>query len=418
MIDQIVEKYTNFILNLNPSKSWKITRFFLHWITLPIKLILMGFWSIYLHIYMLRWKNRPIESKMSFEERKQAFLKIYNNLPIYKTNDIQLHVNRVPYDAEITGDNHNDDHQLARHGVYGFLLSKLHKRTPQVDKAIGLHFTDNDTNIARGFKIDSTGKITHNPYDVSGDQLISLTLYMLDDHSRETRDKFIKMVEQIIDNDYALKSVDGLKKSKVSMWQPGLEPVGAQALTILSALKVAGNLGSAKAKKEYRKLMWLYGYGLLSLIPTTWSLQNRNYSNDNNCISAAHVMCKQSHGLAKLYWFMIMLYVWSLSYKWCNGYYTGLVQDIYPIFSKKYIKRCKDYLYEEVPNDYSKSVFWRKWIDGKIYPVKFNEMSSGEFWPDEVHQSRKVDQLTKSGLGWVATAIMIDQKEAREFIKN
>jgi len=415
MIDKLVGKYTKFILNLTPSNSWIIARFFLHWFSLPIKLILMGLWSIGMHIYMFQWKKRSIESQMSPEERKQSFLKIYNNLPIYRNLDLQLHVNRVPYEEPCNGSNHNDDHQAARHGTYSFLMSRLHLRNTGIDSALRLHYVDNT--ILRGYKFDQSG-IVGNFYDCSGDQLVGLTLAMLDDCSENLRNKFINSVEQIIDNDYSLKSADGTRKSSSANWQPGLETVGAQALTILCALKVAAKFGSKKSKKAYNKLLWLYGYGLLSLIPTTFSLSNRNYSNDHNCIVSAYILAKQSWGFKRFYWFMVMLYCWSLSYKWCNGYFTGLVQDIYPIFTKKYIQRCKDYLYEEIPNDYAKSIYWHKWEDGKVYPVKFNDMNQGEFHCDEPHQVRKNDQLTKSGLGWLAHAIMIDPKEAKEFFKS
>ena len=178
---------------------------------------------------------------------------------------------------------------------------------------------------------------------------------------------------------------------------------------------MASKLGSKKANKAYNKLIYLYGYGLLSLIPTTFSVEKRNYSNDHNCLVAAYILAQQSTGLSKLYWFCIMLYVWSLSYKWCNGYFTGMIMDICPIFTKKYVQRCKDYLYEETPNDYAKSIYWNPWNDCKLYPMKINEMNQGEFLADEVHQKRYNDRLTKSGLGLMAYAIMLDPKETREF---
>ena len=370
-----------------------------------------------MHLYMLKWKKRSISSSMTKEERKQAFLKVYNSLPIFENDELKLYVNRVPNDAQITGDNHNDDHQAARHGTYAFLLSRLYLRDIKADTALRRHFFQ--MQAYRGFKVDPTTTIkTYNPYNVSGDQLIGLTLAMLDDVSEKLRIDFINTVEQIVDNDWASKSVDQLTKSHVAMWQPGLETVGAQALTILSILKMASKFGSAKAKKAYNKLLYMYGYGLLSLIPTTFSIKNRNYSNDHNCIISAYILAKLSTGMSKLYWTMIMLYCWSLSYKWLNGYFTGIIMDVCPIFTKKYVQKCKDYLYEEVPNTYAKSIYWNPWIDQGVYPIKFNDMNQGEFWPDEVHQARGNDQLTKSGLGWLAAAIMIDQEEAKEFLEK
>lgn len=412
-------KYVQFYRQLSPPTWWKALRFVLHWLTLPIKLLVIGGWSVYLHIYMFFfWKKRKLSDLPHKAYRKTIFLELFKHLPVFKSDLIELYVNRVPIFEPITGKNHNTDHQAARHGTYSFLMSLLHKRTPQIDTALRMHL-QKSFGICRGYKQGEGGQLEFNGDNTSGDQLLGLALGMLHCNDPMTQEEYELALLGIINNDYAIKSEDGLSKSAHGMWQPGLETVGAQALTILAALRIGCLLKLPSAKTHYKKLMWKYGYGLLSLFPTTWSFKNRNYSNDHNCIVGAYILAKTSKGLAKWYWTFVALYVWSLSYKWYNGYYTGLIRDIHPkLISDKYVEECQKYMYEEPPLNFAKSVYWHPWVDAKTYPVKFNDMNQGEFFPDEVQQERHdTSVLTRSGLGWLASVVMLDPKEAWEFLQ-
>jgi hypothetical protein len=113
-----------------------------------------------------------------------------------------------------------------------------------------------------------------------------------------------------------------------------------------------------------------------------------------------------------------MLFIWSLSYKWYNPYFTGLIRDVAPwAIPQSYADKCKAYLYEELPITYEKG--WGIEVDPEEFPVPFNKLDQGEFWPDM--QQKVVKQFcfkSLSGLGWFAAAAMIDLEEAKEFMNE
>src|SRR5690606_39758278 len=77
------------------------------------------------------------------------------------------------------------------------------------------------------------------------------------------------------------------------MFHPGLECTGSSAITLLAALKVGSKILKSKTHKEtYNKLFWKYGYGFLSLFPTTFIPSKRGYFNDHNCMVAAYILAK------------------------------------------------------------------------------------------------------------------------------
>jgi hypothetical protein len=213
-------------------------------------------------------------------------------------------------------------------------------------------------------------------------------------------------------------------KSIRGMWQPGLETVGAQALTILAALRIGDKIiGASYAKKEYRRLLFKFGYGLLSLFPTAFAKSQRGYFNDHNCITCLYILSSLAETkLGRLFWKIPMLYVWMLSRTWYNGYFTGLLEKAHPgTVSQEYLDKCKAYLYEEKPLSYSYAQ--SACYPAKEYPVKFNDMSQDEFYPDMPHELLVpdiIDDETKrqvlsgiekyrSGLGWLACAVMLEK---------
>jgi hypothetical protein len=212
------------------------------------------------------------------------------------------------------------------------------------------------------------------------------------------------------ENNYRIEKVP--MKSSRGMWQPGLETVGAQALTILAALRVAEvKSGNREAGKAYRKLLWKYGYGLLSIFPTAYTDNQRGYFNDHNCLIALYVLSKTSKSkLGKLFWKIPMLYVWSLSKHWYNAYFTGLVKDCYPeSVPKSYIDKCVAYLYEQEPNTFSYADLEKE--PTKDIPVSYNNINADEFSPDiraDVINHQLTNLKIKSGLGFIAAAIMLE----------
>ncbi len=249
----------HWLLNTKPSTIWKITRFFLHWLTLPIK-ILLGLFA----------KGSPI-------------------LPTIDT-------------------------QCLRYGIHTFLSAKRGKADKNVIDGLG-KFILGDY-LACGV-INEQGSVKYNTKRVSGDMLCGLTLGINSVKDEVIQDKYEQLIASIIKNDYSLKEFDGPMDSKTGIlseiykerleeagfdkfalnmksngasWSPGIEINGKKALIILAALR----LSSVKnrdplADKHYRKLLWRYGYGLLSIA----------HNDDSICEMARYVLIKN----AKYKWF-------------------------------------------------------------------------------------------------------------------
>lgn len=436
-MNKLFKKYMEMILETKPTKTWQVIRFVLHWLTLPIKVIAIGSLGMYQIISKkLTIKDRKSTGTLKLENiQKPYFKKVFDRLPIFHTTELKLYTNRVPYYAVPNGSNHNSDHQCSRHSTFAFLLSKLGLRDDAVDKATWMHMQGKW--LARGYYWGPDG-LHYNAKTTSGDMLCGLNLAVLVTQNDAVKERFDQLVHHIIENDYSLlegQSPDSdsvaydlyqqkLKaagyapekiemKSERGMWQPGLETVGAQALTVLAALRIADKkLRSKEANKHYRKLLWKYGYGLLSLAPTAYIDKKRGYFNDHNCLIALYVLSQLSDNrLGKLFWKLPMLYVWSLSKHWYNGYFTGLLNEAHPgTVSEAYLQRCKDYLYEEEPRTFGYAE--REESVVSQVPVTYNRLPEDEFSPDIPHNeyvtSGREEMKIKTGLGFIACAIMLE----------
>jgi hypothetical protein len=438
-MDKILKLYNELILKAIPTNNWIRIRFILHWLTLPLKIILIGSLGIFQIISKKFKRPRELTNKElpTYGLKVKYFNEALNELPILKTLELECYVNRVPYFSYPNGYNHNPDHQCSRHSTYYFLMKKLGLNNEKMEIPLSM-FMQNKW-LARGFSWNPyENNIDYNVKSTSGDMLCGLNLaIMSQEHPSE---KFDQLITNIIENDYALLEgaspekddygydlynkllkesgyrMESVKmKSARGMWQPGLETVGAQALTILSALRLAEvKNGNREAGKEYRKLLFKYGYGLLSLFPTAYIDSKRGYFNDHNCLIALYVLSKCSKTkLGKLFWKIPMLYVWMLSKHWYNGYFTGLVKDCYPeSVDQKYIDECIKYLYDQKPRTYVYAE--RTEIKSKDEPVTYNLNVHDEFSPD-VRYDMMISNVNengdkyKTGLGFIANAIMLEK---------
>lgn len=407
-MEKLIEQYNQYILNLKPSKTWKVTRFILHWLTLPLKLITiggLGTFQILSNLKNYRKNDMPIPGA---NRKKEFFRHVFNQLPVFEG----LYMNRVPlHIGAPDGTNQNTDHQCSRQGTYTFVMRKLGLLEDKSERALAKHIQG--AMLYRGYKrhfLD--GDIIVNDINVSGDMLCGLSLGMVDSKYDELNRKHVNLMECVINNDYALLEGRADKKSDRGMWQPGLETVGAQALTLLASLRLAEKNGSVKCGKEYKKMLYMYGYGLLSLFPTAYIDKQRGYFNDHNCLMALYVLSKHSSSVfGRIFWGIPMVYTWLLSRHWYNGYFTGLLRDCYPnLVSEKYIEKCQAYLYAELPRTWT-----AEGVDtsnGDIQP-SYNEQYEDEFFPD-VKQTLKFGQFDPKlkcwgGLGFVATAVMLEK---------
>lgn len=435
-MNKLIKWYTELILETKPTKTWKTIRFCLHWLTLPLKLIAIGGLGTY-QIITKKLTVKPRQLSHSNEtDRYSYFKQVFDRLPIYHTNELKLYTNRVPYYSVPNGSNHNPDHQCSRHSTFAFLLNRMGIHDEAVDKATWMHMQGKW--LVRGYNYGYDG-LNFNAQTTSGDMLCGLNLAVLSTKNAMVEEKFDQLVQHIIENDWALlegASPDSdsnaydlyqaklkaaglapekvLMKSERGMWQPGLETVGAQALTVLAALRIADKkLRSRDAAKAYKKLIWKYGYGLLSLAPTAYIDSKRGYFNDHNCLIALYVLSKLSDSrLGRLFWKIPMVFVWALSKHWYNGYFTGLLEDAHPnTVSPEYIQKCKDYLYEEQPRTFGYSQ--RQYVVSKDEPVNYNYLPEDEFSPDIPHNemitSGEEEHKIKTGLGFIASAVMLEK---------
>jgi hypothetical protein len=300
--------------------------------------------------------------------------------------------------------------------------------------------------LARGYMYTPNAEFIYNIGTTSGDMLCGLNLAVLTSNEVPTVDAYELLVKNIIDNDYALLEgkcpekddllhdlwkkeykASGQRfekvriKSERGMRQPGLETVGAQALTILSALKLSYfKSKDQEAKREYNRLFYNYGYGLLSLFPTAYIDSRRGYFNDHNCIIALYVLLKTAESkFEKWLYKKAMMYVWRLSKHWYNGYFTGLLLDACPELLKKeeyqnHLRKCLLYLQESEP--YAMSLLnkpvehSRKTLEPNETPPKIYTMSEDEFYPDIQHDvamnTKNGGAYYRTGLGYYASYVM------------
>lgn len=427
-MEKLKTKYNEYILTVNPSKSWKALRFLLHWISIPVKLIRNGFVGTSQMIANRKAKIRkPLANGVPpLQTRQHYFRKIFNALPLLKTTEMNTYVTQVPYYSIPNGYNHNPKMQCVTHSTYYFLMSKLGLQNEKMEVATRMLMQGKW--LCNGFiKNPYNPTVDYNVRSVGANQLIGLNLAIMSQGSPS--EEFDVLITSILEHDYSLleyELVDGdpgyelykkllksnsyrpekvLMKSHAGMFQPGLELNGTNALAILAALRVAQvKNGNREAGKVYRKLLWQYGYGLLSMIPTT--------STDSSALVALYTLSKLSKSkLGKLFWKIPMLFTWALSKHWFNSYYTGLVKECYPgTISKEYVDQCLTYLYEMEPKEYS-------YINGE--PVEVIEVPASQFLLNASDFSPDVRQdicivenensvKIKTGLGFIACAIMLE----------
>lgn len=443
----MLKYYFKLITNTSPGPVWKTIRFFLHWASLPLKLILIGGIGLFkIAQKSLVAKKRPSKGPVDLETKRKYFKKIWDALPVYSSNTLSFYTNRVPYYSYPNATNHNTDHQCSRHGIFSFLLSRLKLQSDKVDKGTRMFMSGHF--LSRGYFYHPVEQHwMYNTQSISGDMLLGLNMAVLNSNDDFILEKFDQLVDGIIENDYGLReaqtpyendiTLDIWKealakvkdpslvkmKSGRAIWAPGLETAGAQALTILATLRLAEKkTGNANAKKHYRKLLYKYGYGLLSLFPTTYLDFQRGYFNEHNCMNALYILSKLSDNkFGKIFWRLAMTYVWALSKHWYNPYHTGLMMDAHPgSIKEEYRQECENLLYTEEPRDYGYLTANTKFDD--LEPVPYNHLYEDEYSPEDPQNRRIViadeKNKIKTGLGFLACAIMIEKNPGVLIEKN
>jgi hypothetical protein len=122
-----------------------------------------------------------------------------------------------------------------------------------------------------------------------------------------------------------------------------------------------------------------------------------------------------------------MVYVFLLSYRWRNGYFTGLLLDVAPYLRpilKHHTQQCINYLYEANPIPYSRDRGIELAVEKEL-PVKFNDTNQGEFSYDHEQKyftNKMGEEIIQtdnchSGLGWFAACVMLEPNFVKDTLK-
>lgn len=358
-----MDKYYRLVLSTTPSKTWKAIRFVIHWITIPVKLLLnLSFGVPKILVNFVINKSELSVQDYYDEDKKEDVQQLLRFLPVLNGDESDLYVSGVPSNRNPDGSNHETKDQCTKQGLYVFIKRKLNLDISDAENALSMHIQRRY--LIRGFKKNPAGETIYNIQNVSADTLSGLNLGMLNTTNGGLRDKYYELIHSIIDNDYALLAHDrpstndpGYKiymekykesaeqpwlirmKSSQGCFEPGLSTSGMTALTLLASLRIGDKIvGAQDAKKEYKKMLWTYGYGLLGL-----------FSNDDRNLVSLYILSKLADSkFGKLFWKIPMVYVWLLGRNGYNGYYTGLVNDAYPgIVNDSYLQDCQNLLYDK-----------------------------------------------------------------------
>jgi hypothetical protein len=210
--------------------------------------------------------------------------------------------------------------------------------------------------------------------------------------------------------------------SHIANFKPGAQksdtpiPVGAQTVCYLAALKVGIDALQRKPpgkvrdfmlqemKKKYWIRFWLYGAFIDVMMPTAGIWFKRGYNNDNVVIQALYVCHKYEGPINRLFYKIGIIWVWSLSWPWLNGFFTGLLDETTGLVPRFYLHKCQRYAnsFKNVVN--SKKVTKRK--TAWSWPVETDSTNVGEFFPDEDQERQKFgrDQY-QSTLGQLANMV-------------
>lgn len=413
MLNSALNKIIDWHRKLNPPTWWKTVRFAIHWMTLPLKVMIIGSLGLAMIIRNCFIKrNKGVTDHHSPDDETRYVVEFWKKKPLIRYGTRILHVLRVPAGEEPTGKNHNTDHQLARHGVL-VAINQIDGNCPQGEiSAMYDHIVRDDGQLLRGYHVDDNGdRLNSNDVDVSGDMLVGL-IFGSTHCSSETQYQ-ISLIntlgQHLLVNDYAIKS--GNKKSDVAMWEPGIFTVGAQAVTILAALRFCyRKTHNLEFLKRYLWLFYFCGYGLLSLFPTAFLPSRRGYNNDNVVIQALYSLIKNTDSsLERFVYKFAILYTWLLSFPYYNGFFTGLVHDVTGLIPRVYRQRCLNYLTVDGWSAYSRSG-WSETSIMKSLPLPPQLRNNGEFGPvDEDQETGRLGGFDEyvSVLGWLSSYTLI-----------
>lgn len=376
----------------------------LTWLLMPVKILaLLLLWTVQQarNFYVPknpRYWNQTTDPYTD-TDLAEAAARLYGRAPVHVEDYINLYALRISPGIKPTGFNHNTDHMASRQGVWVGVLQELGFATPSKHAANVLRRCVHGMELFRGYHIVSGKPRNYNQQPVSGDMLIGFCMGYLYHPER--------MAPEMIALGWNLLEHKGLTNhgtiSKRANFRPGINrsvapvPVGAQDITYLCGLRCAlhaaekygavtneTNLLTKSLRREYRIRFWLYGGFLTCLMPTAGIWFKRGYNNDNVCIESGFILRQLvSNWFERTTFTCSVLWCWSLSWPWLNGYFTGLCMAATKgkAPGADYCRRAGRYAVD-FSNTFT-SVYISKESPAPYWPLDVTMRNAGEFLCDE-----------------------------------
>jgi hypothetical protein len=276
-MEYLIEKYYQLLLTINPSFTNKLLNSLLFYVSFPFKL------TRNLIVFLINKRISKVPTK-SFSETLLAL----NTLQLLHTNELQTYVESIGLP---NGSNHDTNNQAFYHGLYQYAASEFGEGSNPKIMTANRMFMQNKW-LCNGFLWNPTKNMVE--FNISSPRAINLLGVAIASYSENSpNENFDQIITHMIeDNDLCLieGQIPNLKhpnqmynrllklnnyrpelvkmKSINGLFNPGLSLTPTNALIILTALRVARiKNGNKLAGDMYNKLLFKYGYGLLSLMP-------------------------------------------------------------------------------------------------------------------------------------------------------
>ena len=359
---------------------------------------------------------------------RDVLYELFHHIPLYKENGHQLYVCRVPFHEKPNGMNHNSDHSALRHGIYLSLMKKIGVVTESMARSQNAHYDASKDEFHRGYYIKEDGTIEHHSYNpVSGDCVVGHCFAYVN-HKDDMELDMASIAYHCIKN-------QGLKTngivSSVANFLPGIQSksetpvtVGAQHITYLAVVRsgmdaikrLPEEMRRFRGLPSYRYFAWhyykrliLYGCFISVMFPTVGVWWRREYNNDVICMMSAYILHKlSSNRLEKLIYGISGFYIWSLSWPWLNGFFSGLLREMLIKFpSDSYMNRCLLWAIDLSEVKFGNIGPKEK---SKEWPIDPDRLEFDEFSPERSHENQysdlsKVQYIYRDNIGQLATLV-------------
>jgi len=367
--------------------------------------------------------------KYPSRDYRDVLLDLYYHSPVYKSNHHHLYVCKVPFDQKPNGMNHNSDHSGLRNGVYLSIMKKIGIVNDDMIRSQNSHYDACKDEFHRGYYVHEDGSLEHHSYNpVSGDVAVGHCFAYI--HQRDHMELDMASIAY-----HCIKNQGFLTAGKISTvanFIPGIQGkpsetpvvVGAQNITYLavvrSGMDAVKRLDPAMRKFRglpsygyfawhYYKRLFIYGAFISVMFPTVGVWWRRSYNNDAICMMAAFILYKlSSNRLEKLIYGISGFYIWSLSWPWLNGFFSGLLREMLKKFpSEKYMSRCLLWAIDLAEVKYGSVGPKEKSSEWPIDPkrLEFDEFAPERSHEDQYSDPSKIQYVYRDNVGQLAALV-------------